>query len=79
MLTLRGIDASFTLVRIGDQIHISGRSAGKVNVTVQGQYSEFSAITTADYIIPTGAYVRIVAVDEAGTLVVEPVSDLKNN
>ena len=32
MLTLRGIDAAFTLVKIGDQIHISGRSNGTVNV-----------------------------------------------
>ncbi len=32
MLTLKGIDAAFTLVRIGDQIHISGRSNGLVNV-----------------------------------------------
>jgi len=32
MLTLRGIDAAFTLVRIGDQIHISGRSSGSINV-----------------------------------------------
>ena len=32
MLTLRGVSAAFTLVRIGEQIHISGRSAGKVNV-----------------------------------------------
>ena len=32
MLTLRGIDASFALVRIGDQVHISGRSNGNVNV-----------------------------------------------
>ncbi len=32
MLTLRGIDAAFTLVRIGDYIHISGRSNGNVNV-----------------------------------------------
>ena len=32
MLTLRGIDAAFTLVRIGDQIHIYGRSNGNVNV-----------------------------------------------
>ncbi len=32
MLTLQGIDASFTLVRIGEQIHISGRSNGTVNV-----------------------------------------------
>ena len=32
MLTLRGVSAAFTLVRIGEQIHISGRSAGKINV-----------------------------------------------
>ncbi|MBR2343377.1 MAG: DHH family phosphoesterase [Clostridia bacterium] len=32
MLTLRGIDAAFTLVRIGEQIHISGRSGGLINV-----------------------------------------------
>ena len=32
MLTLKGIDAAFALVQIGDQIHISGRSAGKINV-----------------------------------------------
>ena len=32
MLTLRGVDAAFTLVRIGDQIHISGRSSGTINV-----------------------------------------------
>jgi len=32
MLSLRNIDAAFALVRIGDQIHISGRSNGNVNV-----------------------------------------------
>ena len=32
MLTLAGIEAAFTLVRIGDQIHISGRSNGNINV-----------------------------------------------
>ena len=32
MLTLRGIDAAFTLVKIGDHVHISGRSAGVINV-----------------------------------------------
>ncbi len=32
MLTLRGIEAAFTLVRIGEQIHISGRSNGEINV-----------------------------------------------
>ena len=32
MLSLRGIDAAFTLVRIGEQVHISGRSNGTINV-----------------------------------------------
>ena len=32
MLTLRDIDAAFALVKIGDQIHISGRSSGTINV-----------------------------------------------
>jgi c-di-AMP phosphodiesterase-like protein len=32
MLTLKGVDAAFTLVKIGKRVHISGRSSGKVNV-----------------------------------------------
>lgn len=32
MLSLKGIEAAFALVQIGDHIHISGRSAGKINV-----------------------------------------------
>lgn len=32
MLTLKDVEASFTLVRIGEQIHISGRSSGRINV-----------------------------------------------
>ena len=32
MLTLREIDAAFTIVKIGEQIHISGRSNGNINV-----------------------------------------------
>lgn len=32
MLSLKGIEAAFTLVRIGDHIHISGRSNGNINV-----------------------------------------------
>lgn len=32
MLTLQGVEAAFTLVRIGDQVHISGRSNGNINV-----------------------------------------------
>ena len=32
MLTLRGVEAAFALVRIGEHIHISGRSNGEINV-----------------------------------------------
>jgi len=53
----------------------SASAQGKVNLTVQGQYSEFSAITTADYVLTTGTYVRVVAVDESGVLLVEPIEN----
>ncbi len=32
MLSLKGIEAAFTVVRIGDSVHISGRSNGIINV-----------------------------------------------
>lgn len=51
----------------------AGKSAGKVSITVQEQLTELAAITTATEPIPTGAYVRVVAVSENGTLVVEPL------
>ena len=70
------IDVGNAVGKVG-QVYIpikpSGSASGKVNITIQGQYSEFSAITTADRVLPTGSYVRVVAVDEAGTLVVEPL------
>lgn len=34
MLTLKDIEAAFALVKIGEQIHISGRSNGKINVQI---------------------------------------------
>ena len=55
-------------------IPIKPNCAGKVNITVQGQYSEFTAISTSSETLSTGSYVRVVAVDEAGTLVVEPIA-----
>ena len=55
MLTLRDIDAAFTLVRIGDQVHISGRSNGKINVQLileklhgGGHYDVAGAQVTSD-------------------------------
>ncbi len=48
--------------------------AGKVNLTVQESYREFSAITTSAETLKTGAFVRVVAVSEGGVLLVEPVA-----
>ena len=51
-----------------------GKAAGKVNLTVQEQYKEFTAITTSDSDLKTGSYVRVVALSESGVLVVEPIN-----
>ena len=47
---------------------------GKVTMTLQGKYCELDAITTASETLKTGSYVRVVAVDGAGVLVVEPLT-----
>lgn len=60
--------------RVYIPIPANASASGKVNITVQEKYSEFSAITMEDEALPTGAYVRVVAVDDAGTLVVERVA-----
>lgn len=54
-------------------IPASGDGSGKVNLTVQEKFSEFTAITTAADQLKTGAFVRVVAVSESGVLVVEPL------
>ncbi len=58
MLTLKGVEAAFTLVRIGEQIHISGRSSGKINVQLileklkgGGHYDVAGAQVTSDSVI----------------------------
>ena len=70
------IDVENCIGKVG-QVYIpikpNASASGKINVTVQGQYSEFSAITTASDTLKTGSYVRVVAVDESGVLVVEPI------
>lgn len=55
-------------------IPAAGNGSGKVSLTIQEQYKEFAAITTFDAPIKTGAYVRVVALSESGTLVVEPIN-----
>ncbi|HHT54286.1 MAG TPA: hypothetical protein GX011_05060 [Clostridiales bacterium] len=70
------IDVGNTIGKVA-QVYIpiapNGEKSGKVTLTVQEKYAEFNAITTANQTLRTGAYVRVVAVDESGTLVVEPI------
>lgn len=72
------IDVGNCIGKVG-QVYIpikpSASAPGKVNITVQGQYSEFSAITTADHVLATGSYVRVVGVEESGVLLVEPIGN----
>ena len=74
------IDIENCIGKVG-QVYIpvkpNASAGGKVNITVQGTYSEFSAITTSDELLKTGSYVRVVAVDESGVLVVEPIENQK--
>ena len=51
-----------------------GKASGKINLTVQEQYKEFTAITTVEESLKTGSYVRVVALSESGVLVVEPIN-----
>ena len=47
--------------------------SGKITLTLQERFIETDAVTACDRTIKTGETVRIVATDEVGTLVVEPV------
>ena len=55
----------------------NAKKQGKVTMTLQEMYCEFDAITTSSETLPTGSYVRVVAVDGTGTLVVEPIAEEK--
>ena len=47
--------------------------AGKINLTVQERFIEVGAVTQADRKLATGESVRVVATDETGLVVVEPL------
>ena len=54
-------------------IAAGAKKTGKVTMTLQEKYCEFDAITTASETLQTDSYVRVVAVDGSGVLVVEPL------
>ena len=49
------------------------QGSGKITLTVQERFIEADAVTTADRKLRTGEVVRVVATDETGLLVVEPL------
>ena len=51
----------------------AGKGTGKVTITLQEKYSELSAMTTCEQKLATGSFVRVVAVDGTGILLVEPL------
>ena len=55
-------------------IPAGGKAAGKVNLTIQELFKEFSAMTAGDEPIKTGEYVRVVSVSDTGVLMVEPIN-----
>lgn len=72
------IDLANAIGKVGQAyIPIPGeaKGTGKVNIIVQGTYSEINAITRETETIKTGETVRVVATDETGLLVVERVAN----
>lgn len=48
--------------------------SGKINLSLSDRFIELSAVTSADRKLKTGETVRIIATDETGMVVVEPMS-----
>ncbi len=49
------------------------KGSGKINITIQERFLEVDAMTNAERKLATGESVRVVATDENGMVVVEPV------
>ncbi len=51
------------------------KGSGKINITVQERFIEVNAVTNCERRILTGETVRVVATDETGVVVVEPLKE----
>ncbi len=49
------------------------KGSGKINLTIQERFIEVDAVTKCDRKLATGESVRVVATDETGLVVVEPI------
>lgn len=70
------IDLGYAIGKVGTvyiPIPPSMTGSGKINLTLQERFIEIDAKTTADRRIKTGESVRVMATDESGLVVVEPI------
>lgn len=51
------------------------KGSGKINLTIQERFIEIGAVTKCERKLTTGENVRVVATDETGLVVVEPVGE----
>ena len=74
------IDISNAIGKVA-QVYIpipaAGAGSGKVTITLQEKFCEYTAITAASETLKTGSYVRVVSVSDGGVLLVEPLSGAK--
>jgi len=55
------------------------KGAGKINLTIQERFVEIGAVTSCSRKLKTGESVRVVATDETGLVVVEPLDSAKKD
>lgn len=74
------IDISNAIGKVA-QVYIpipaAGAGSGKVTITLQEKFCEYTAITAAAEALKTGSYVRVVSVSDGGVLLVEPLTGAK--
>ena len=70
LLTVRNINAAFALVRIGDKIHISARSNGKVNVQLI-----LEKIGGGGHFDMAGAAIEEKSIDEAKFMLINAINE----
>ncbi len=77
--TLRLANAVGSTGEVYITVPANGEGSGKVNVIVQGQLSELTAVSYADRALKYGEKVRVTGTIGENTLVVEPLSSTASN
>ncbi|MBQ7982276.1 MAG: hypothetical protein IJ037_05305 [Clostridia bacterium] len=76
------LNLGYAIGRVGTvYIPIPGemKGSGKINLTIQERFIEIGAVTSCERKLMTGESVRVVATDETGLVVVEPIESGKKS